>query len=209
MEDVFMVTNLVSFLGHISLPVYFLVMLTILAIFICIHRNKILQKICNLPTIITLVMAGIVITLLGKGIYQFFNNNQITVTKDIMHQESSVLAEKKNVTIQNLIEQDMLKYKHWTGTYEPTTFVLSINDKEITSGSKEMVTIVDNILSVRFDYAFLNGKRNGAKIISFEVEENVKDLNITFNWKGKWQVLIDNAIPIEKNKVKFNKALLE
>ncbi len=204
-----MVTNLVSFLGHISLPVYFLVMLTILAIFICIHRNKTLQKICTLSTIITLVMAGIVITLLGKGIYQFFNNNQITVTKDIMHQESSVLAEKKNVTIQNLIEQDMLKYKHWTGTYEPTTFVLSINDKEITSGSKEMVTIVDNILSVRFDYAFLNGKRNGAKIISFEVEENVKDLNITFNWKGKWQVLIDNAIPIEKNKVKFNKALLE
>ena len=209
MEDVFMITNLISFLGHISLPVYFFVMLTILAIFICIHRNKTLQKICTLPTIITLVMAGIVITLLGKGIYQFLNNNQITVTKDIMHQESSVLAEKKNVTIRNLIEQDMLKYKHWTGTYEPTTFVLSINDKEITSGSKEMVTIVDNILSVRFDYAFLNGKRKDAKIISFEVEENVKDLNITFNWKDKWQVLIDNAIPIEKNKVKFNKALLE
>ena len=40
-------------------------------------------------------MAGIVITLLCKGIYQFFNNNQITVTKDIMHQESSVLGEKK------------------------------------------------------------------------------------------------------------------
>jgi len=127
----------------------------------------------------------------------------------MIHQESSVLGEQKNVTIQNLIEQDMLKYKHWTGTYEPTTFVLSINDKEITSGSKEMVTTVDNILSVRFDYAFLNGKRKGAKIISFEVEENVKDLNITFNWKDKWQVLIDNAIPIEKNKVKFNKALLE
>lgn len=95
MEDVFMVTNLISFLGHISLPVYFFIILTILAIFICIHHNKIPQKICNLPTIITLVMAGIVITLLCKGIYQFFNNNQITVTKDIMHQESSVLGEKK------------------------------------------------------------------------------------------------------------------
>jgi len=68
--------------------------------------------------------------------------------------------------------------------------------------------MIDGIIEVRFDYAFLNGKRKGAKIIVFEVDNGIVDLNITFNWKTKWQVLINNAKPVEKKKAKFNTTLL-
>ena len=103
----------------------------------------------------------------------------------------------------------MLKYKHWSGTYEPSTFVMHVNEKEIELGTQKSIPMIDNgIIEVRFDYAFLNGKRKGAKIVVFEVDNDIVDLNITFNWKNKWQVIIDNAKPVKEKKAKFNITLL-
>src|SRR5436190_1520943 len=38
------------------------------------------------------------------------------------------------VIITNAIEPDMLKYKHWTGTYSPDLFVITINGTAIDKG---------------------------------------------------------------------------
>lgn len=155
-------------------------------------------------TILILTMGAVVLALIGRGIYHM--QNTLTIPRIL---SSSSSGQTKKIMVQNGIEQEMLEYKHWTGTYEPTTFVLSINGKEIQPGTEERVTIQDNILNVRFDYAFLNGKRSGAKIISFEIDNNTSKLDITFEWKDKWQVFIENATPVKKEKTKFNTELMQ
>lgn len=131
--------------------------------------------------------------------YQQANDEQIT---KVVSPEAVKI--QKIVTIKNNIEPAMLRYKHWSGTYKPTTFVITINGQEIKPNTQQDITITNNQLAVRFDYAFLNGKRKGAKIVSFTVNTNKPTLNLSFSWDDKWQVIIDNATPCQVKKESFN-----
>ena len=108
------------------------------------------------------------------------------------------------VKVTNNIEQSMLTYKHWTGKYEPSTFVMKIDGQTIEQDKEYDIIVTDNILEVRYDYSFINGIRKGAKIIKFQLEKNAVDLLITFSWNDEWRVIIDQATPVEIQEAKFN-----
>lgn len=110
----------------------------------------------------------------------------------------------KAVRVTNNIEQSMLTYKHWTGKYEPSTFVMKIDGQTIEQDKEYDIIVTDNILKVRYDYSFINGMRKGAKIIKFQLEKNAVDLLITFSWNDEWRVIINQATPVEIQEAKFN-----
>ncbi len=205
-----MITTLLTLIGQASLATYCVITLALLAVIFFMRFHPRLRKLGLFNTASSFVMGSIIVLLFGRGVYYIF----YPTTPQVIHtsHESdapSTQKAKKNITITNNIERDMLKYKHWSGTYEPSTFVMHVNKKEIEPGTQKSIPMIDNgIIEVRFDYAFLNGKRKGAKIVVFEVDNDIVDLNITFNWKNKWQVIIDNAKPVKEKKAKFNITLL-
>jgi len=115
---------------------------------------------------------------------------------------------EKIILINNNIQPYMLRYKHWSGTYEPTTFVITINGQKIRPHTQYKITIINNQLDVRFDYAFLNGKKKGAKIVRFTLNTNRSALNLSFSWHDKWQVIIENATPYKVKKDLFKENTL-
>ena len=50
----------------------------------------------------------------------------------------------------------------------------------------------------------MNGYRQGAKKVTFELESNTKTANITFSWKDKWHVAIDTAKPKSIEEAPFD-----
>ena len=150
---------------------------------------------------------GILITgLLAIVGFANFHNEPVQYEEDETEETSSPIQNSitKAVIIKNNIEPEMLKYHHWTGTYTPTTFVITIDGKQLESGDQEVFNVKDGMLEVRFDYAFLNGRRKGAKIVSFEVNGSPNTLDMTFDWLDKWQVILDDAIGFDVDKIKFN-----
>ena len=207
MEKQPMITTLLTLIGQALPIIYSLIPLILLAsilltgMFFMRYHSR-LRKLGLLGT-------AIIVFLLGRGIHHiFYPTTPQAIRASHESDVSSTLKAKKTITIKNNIERDMLKYKHWSGTYEPSTFIIQVNEKEIEPSTQKSISMIDGILEVRFDYAFLNGKRKGAKIIVFEVDNDIVDLDITFNWKNKWQVLIDNAKPVKEKKAKFNTTLL-
>ena len=108
---------------------------------------------------------------------------------------------KRRITIINGIDDTMLKYKHWTGRYKPTLFTLACNDQTIEQGEKKTVEILDDKLSVVYEYEFMNGRRKGKKRIDFTVDQSHDTLELTFKWKDKWHVYIDHAEPYEITEI--------
>lgn len=103
------------------------------------------------------------------------------------------------VTITNGIEPSMLSYKHWTGTYSPDVFTLSINDTTIEQGQTYTLTDATKPVVIRFDYSFMNGMRKGTKTVSYTMIDNTPTATITFSWLETHKVLLDNAT-ISANK---------
>ncbi|MDP3889205.1 MAG: hypothetical protein Q8Q25_01525 [bacterium] len=108
------------------------------------------------------------------------------------------------VTIKNEITEKMIGYKHWSGTYKPSTFVLKINDIRIDPGTEKAIAVTDDVLNVRYDYSFKNGYHTGAKKVTFELDKKTKIASVTFSWKNKWHVIIDTAIPKSIQIVAFD-----
>ena len=117
------------------------------------------------------------------------------------HQNTS--PQTQTVTVKNNIKPDMLAYKHWTGTYEPSIFTVSINGQTIEQDKEYKVLASDNTLEVRYDYSFANGFKKEAKIVKFQIETNSNDLNLTFSWNDEWHVIMDHTTPLEAKKVPF------
>lgn len=100
-----------------------------------------------------------------------------------------------------------LGYKHWTGWYYPTKFVLTINDmpvitfdgKEFTRPTKELTFDPNQPLKAHFVWEFLHGRRAGWRSTEFELNPEAKSIFVGFNWKDQWQVIIDQAAPIESS----------
>jgi len=114
-----------------------------------------------------------------------------------------------SVTIENHITKKMLTYKYFV-SYSPTKFDLYANNVHLVtldeknrpiSTNLNQVPLKDNTLVIRYDYEFMNGSRKGAKEVIFEVNPNVSVLNLTFSWKDKWRVVLDNATPISMARI--------
>ena|SRR5579872_4741016 len=106
-----------------------------------------------------------------------------------------------SITIKNAIEPNMIAYKHWTGTYDPDTFTITINGVEVAQGAEHTIPATQDPITIRYDYSFVNGKRTGAKVVSYQLNENITEANITFSWNNDWRVVVDNATPIEIEEV--------
>lgn len=89
----------------------------------------------------------------------------------------------------------MLKYKHWTGTYSPDKFTVSINGTTVQPG--ESCTITEKkSFDVEYEYSFVNGYRTGKETLSYAMNENSSNGTLTFSWNSKpHHVSIDNAQP--------------
>lgn len=104
----------------------------------------------------------------------------------------------KQIVITNAIDSPMLAYKHWTGTYNPDTFTITINGTEIAQGAQHSIPADTKTINVMFTYSFMNGMRKGTKTVSYKLHDNIAEAKITFTWKDDWQVLVDNATAISK-----------
>ncbi len=120
----------------------------------------------------------------------------------------------KHLMIQNKCTKKNFGYKHWTGTYYPSNFVLKMDNKVVlTFNGKEFQYPTNKIalskgqtLKARFDWAFLGGRRSGWKEIEFKINENADRLDLSFDWKSEqkdakndpWQLTIAQATPIKQ-----------
>jgi len=104
------------------------------------------------------------------------------------------------ITITNAIEPSMLAYKHWTGTYSPDKFIITINGIEVAQGANVTIKSSDP-LEISYNYSFMNGMRSGAKKVSYQLNENSTHAQITFSWKDNWKILVDNGTPVKQEEI--------
>ena len=127
--------------------------------------------------------------------------------KDKTQGGMKTLPVEDNFRIKERKRPGTLGYKHWTGWYYPTKFILTINDApvitfnghEFTRPTKELTFDSSKPLKAHFVWEFLNGKRAGWRTTEFELNPDVKSIFIGFDWKDEWQVIIDQATPIPES----------
>lgn len=100
------------------------------------------------------------------------------------------------ITINNNIKPDMLTYKHWTGKYNPDSFKVFVNSTEVTQGNSLQIPSGTKTVDLTFDYSFVNGKRTGSKTVSYKLNEDATQANITFSWDNDNKIIIDNGTAI-------------
>ncbi len=104
---------------------------------------------------------------------------------------------QRTITINNNIDDKMLSYKHWTGTYKPSKFHIFINDHEITN--KAQISTVSNdgkTLVITYEYEFMNGYRKDKREVIFALDDDTDTIDLTFSWHDKWHILCNHAQPI-------------
>jgi hypothetical protein len=101
-----------------------------------------------------------------------------------------------SITINNNIKPDMLTYKHWTGKYNPDSFKVFVNHTEVSQGNSLQLSSETKTVNLKFDYSFVNGKRTGSKTVSYKLNEDITQANITFSWDNDNKIIIDNGTAI-------------
>ncbi len=115
-------------------------------------------------------------------------------TADTSTDKVENLAEKPaSITITNAIEPRMLEYKHWTGKYSPEQFAISVNGTDIQAGKTCEIPASSTTVEIGYTYSFMNGMKSGGRKISYQLNENTTQANITFSWKDDWRVIVDNG----------------
>jgi len=111
----------------------------------------------------------------------------------------------KRITLKADWDKNTLAYKHWTGRYRPSSWVLKLNGKVVLTyngreyefKTKHLEIDPTKILKAHFDWEFLNGRRKGWKEIDYKVNQNADKLELAFDWKNEpWQLTIANTLPI-------------
>lgn len=112
----------------------------------------------------------------------------------------------RTISVTNSINDAMLGYSHWTGTYTPKVFLVRVNDKKIGYGKTKKIEITKNKFTVRYDYDFgYNVKKaRGAVEVLFKIDKNASECDLTFSWDNSWRIIIDNATPISEEKCEFD-----
>jgi hypothetical protein len=102
------------------------------------------------------------------------------------------------IIITNAIEPKMLEYKHWTGKYSPDKFSISVNGTDIEQGKTCSIPANSQTVEIGYTYSFMNGMKSGGRRISYQLNENITQANITFNWKDDWRVVVDNGKAVKE-----------
>lgn len=129
----------------------------------------------------------------------------IAVLTQEMQAEESTQAQKTEttavtspITITNAIEPTMLEYKHWTGKYSPEQFAISVNGAEIEAGKTCNIPANATTVEIGYTYSFMNGMKSGGRKISYQLNENISQANITFDWKDNWRIILDNGKAVKE-----------
>ncbi len=108
----------------------------------------------------------------------------------------------RNVTIKNVIDKNMLGYKYGFMTYRPSTFVVKVNDQVVEQSKSCAIPVgQDNKICVRFDWAFLNGRRKGATAVDFELPADTNEFTMKFTWHTDSHFIIDKAKVVGTKKI--------
>lgn len=113
-------------------------------------------------------------------------------------QAAEVALVTSPITITNAIEPSMLEYKHWTGKYSPEQFAISINGTEIETGKTCEIPANATTVEIGYTYSFMNGMKSGGRKISYQLNENISQANITFDWKNDWRIILDNGKAVKE-----------
>jgi hypothetical protein len=116
---------------------------------------------------------------------------------DVVDEEHLNDSKIASVTIVAGIKEDMLKYKHWTGSYSPDVFNLFINDVPVPVDGSYVLESPEKPFVVSFDYSFMKGMRKGTKRYTCTLEDACAQANITFSWLEKNKIILDNGVVIE------------
>lgn len=129
-----------------------------------------------------------------------FSDKEISLEKQSKQNNSS-----RTITIKNGIDDTDLAYQHWTGSYSPKKFTVSINGVEIDQQGSVPITIINNelIVSYSYDFGYNIKKARGAYQVTFAVEKDATDLLLTFSWHNDWHVILDKATPQEEETIDF------
>ncbi len=126
--------------------------------------------------------------------------NELTVTTEIPEANPTAVTAiaPQPIIITNSIEPSMLEYKHWTGKYSPDEFSISVNGVEIETGKTCEISTGSKTVEIGYTYSFMNGMKSGGKKISYQLNENITQAHISFNWKDDWRIIVDNGKAIKE-----------
>jgi len=114
----------------------------------------------------------------------------------------------RRISITNGITKEMLTYKHWTGSYAPTTFVITIGENQISYNETTQIEIgTEKNIVIRYDYSFVNGYKTGSREIEFIISPEKSDYVLRFAWQEPAHLVLENASIKKATVVPFNKSL--
>ena len=125
-------------------------------------------------------------------------NTPIITTPTEITPSTAAIPLAQPIIITNAIEPSMLEYKHWTGKYSPEQFGITINGTEIELGKSCEIPTNSKTVEIGYTYSFMNGMKTGGKKISYELNENITQAHITFNWQDDWRVILDSGKAIKE-----------
>ena len=121
-------------------------------------------------------------------------NSEMTISDKQTAAETSAAP----IIITNAIEPNMLEYKHWTGKYSPDTFTITVNGITIDQQKTCELPAHTTTVEIGYTYSFMNGMKTGGRKILYQVNENITQAQITFNWKDDWRIILDNGKAVKE-----------
>lgn len=115
--------------------------------------------------------------------------------KPIEKKKTQPAVSSRTITVKNEITHDQLGYKKFGMYFYPDKeFRVFINDKEIEEKQAMKVAITNNILNINFkwDFGHKHKKSRGSRRVAFNIPPTANTVELTFDWKTKSQVLIEN-----------------
>jgi|GEM_PF-4580404 len=129
------------------------------------------------------------------------NNNQII-------KEKSAEPQPVNISITNNITKEMITYKHWSGSYAPSIFTITISGNQLSNNQTTTTkTTTQNTITIRYDYSFANGYKTGSREIEFIISPEKTQYALTFSWQHPTHLILENAAIKQATVVTFNKSL--
>lgn len=114
---------------------------------------------------------------------------------------------ERTVLVANEITKDMITYKkHWTGHYIPSKFILMVNGQEVKHDVAKEIKIIDDALSVSFDYEFkVLGKvhRAGGRKFEYTVPSDVEKISSTFSWDDPTNLVLNKGILVASKDTSY------
>jgi ABC-type transport system involved in multi-copper enzyme maturation permease subunit len=140
--------------------------------------------------------------------FNYFRNK--TGALPVPPNAQTIFSQGRPLFVINGITKEMLTYNHWSGSYAPTVFRLSIEGTSILAGQSGSFQLnKENILVVRYDYSFVHGYRSGARVVYFQIPSEVNSVVIQFSWQQKSHLILDRGQVLRTEVVPFDTTIEE